>query len=256
MAIIKNVNANAENQLPMYTGYLDETTHIHVIDGNSEMGKGIYHYSTLPGCSALVKKDGTVITDVEGTCGCHCIECEPFCYARNYCKRNHTGVMVPYIDNTLLLRGNRDQFFRELEDFFHYNVVSVFRPHVSGEFLDYDHFKRMCEFAAKHEDVHFYCYTEAEDYLNQAEDEGIVPDNFIVWVSRCETRKPNPRNHRCVYLDNGKNPNPEFKGMFHCPKNSPEGKKTGVTCSMCKTCPFGKAGGKGKEVREIAIWKH
>ena len=42
MAIIKNANANAENGLPMYTGYVDETTHIHIVDGNSEMGKGIY----------------------------------------------------------------------------------------------------------------------------------------------------------------------------------------------------------------------
>ena len=71
MAIIRNLNANADNQLPMYTGQFDEKTHIHIINGNSEMGEGIYHYSTLAGASALVKKDGTVITDIKGTCiGC------------------------------------------------------------------------------------------------------------------------------------------------------------------------------------------
>ena len=257
MAIIKNTNANAENRLPIYTGYIDETTHIHIIDGNSEMGKGIYHYSTLAGNSALIKKDGTVITDIEGTCGHHCENCEDICYAKNYCKRNYRRVVPAYIDNTLLLRGDRNKFFRELEDFFNYNIVGCFRPHVSGEFIDYDHFERMCKFIAQHKETQFYCYTEAEEYVNKAEDKGIIPDNFIVWISCCDKlRESNPRNHRLVYLDNGKNPNPAFKGMFHCPKNTPEGKKSGITCSMCKTCPYGKAGGKGKEIRELAIWMH
>ena len=150
MAIIKNTNANAENQLPMYTGQFDEKTHIHIINGNSEMGEGIYHYSTLAGASALVKKDGTVITDIKGTCGHHCPNCESICYARNYSKRNHRGVMPAYIDNTLLLRNDKDKFFKELEDFFNHNMVGCFRPHVSGEFIDYDHFERMCKFIAKH----------------------------------------------------------------------------------------------------------
>ena len=255
MAIIKN--ANPTNTTPMYTGYLDETTHIHIVDGNSEMGKGIHNYSTLAGSKEFRKKDGTLICDIHGTCGIvHCKNCEHICYAIKYSKINHTTVMPAYIDNTLLLRGNRNLFFRELEDYFHYNIVSCFRPHVSGEFIDYDHFKRMCEFAANHEETQFYCYTEAEEYVDQAEDERIIPDNFIVWISCGEHIKENPRNHRQVYIDNGKNPNLEFKGMFHCPKNNPEGKKTGITCSMCKTCPYGKAGGKGKEIGQIAIWKH
>ena len=232
MAIIKNANANANNQIPMYTGYVDETTHIHIVDGNSEMGKGIYNYSTLAGNSALVKADGTVITDIEGTCGHHCEKCEPICYARKYSKRNHIGVIPAYIDNTLLLRSDKDKFFRELEDFFHYNMVGCFRPHVSGEFIDYDHFKRMCEFIAKHKETQFYCYTEA------------------VWISCCDKlRESNPRNHRLAYMENGKNRNSDFEGLFHCPKINKEGNKTGVTCAMCKVCPKGN-----KKV--VVMYKH
>ena len=250
MAIIKNANANANNQLPMYTGYLDKETRLHIINGNSEMGEGIYHYSTLAGNSALVKKDGTVITDVKGTCGHHCELCEKICYARNYSKRNHRGVIPAYIDNTLLLREDRDRFFKELEDFFNYNMVGCFRPHVSGEFIDYDHFERMCKFIAKHPDTQFYCYTEAEEYLDRAEDEGIVPDNFIVWISCCDKlRESNPRNHRLAYIENGKNPNPNFKDYFHCPKINKQGNKTGVTCAMCKVCPRGNK-------RVVVMYKH
>lgn len=259
MAIIKNVNATPENQLPMYTGYLDEETHIHVIDGNSEMGKGIYHYSTLAGCSIFIKADGTVMTDVHGTCGEFCKHCEKICYARRYTMRNHIGCMPAYIDNTLLLRGDRDKFFRELEDFFYYNVVSVFRAHVSGEFLDYDHLKRFLELAARHPETQFYFYTEAEIFVDKAEDEGLLPlKNVVPWISvpTCEMDRPNPRNHRRAYIDDGKHPDPRLKNVFHCPKNTKDGKKTGKTCSVCKTCPYGRAGGKGKEIMEVALWKH
>ena len=89
-----------------------------------------------------------------------------------------------------------------------------------------------------------------EEYLDRAEDEGIVPDNFIVWISCCDKlRKSNPRNHRLAYIENGKNPNPDFKDYFHCPKINKQGNKTGVTCAMCKVCPKGN-----KEV--VVMYKH
>ena len=72
-------------------------------------------------------------------------------------------------------------------------MVGCFRPHVSGEFIDYDHFERMCKFIAQHKETQFYCYTEAEEYVDKAEDKGIIPDKedkrqgflrFFTYVAR------------------------------------------------------------------------
>lgn len=243
-------NKKAKPNEVMYDAKLDERTHAHFSPGNTELGNGIWNYSTLAGEHPMVLSNDVILTEFLGTCQGCCEHCEPDCYARNYTMRYHNTCIPAYIDNTLLLRHKRDDFFKEMKNLFYYNMVSCFRPHISGEFIDYDHFERIIKFTTTEPDCRFYFYTAKKrfilDYLASGKD---FPKNLIPWASCYKPEEGDEAYPFRCYVDDGKNPDPRLKGFFHCPKNSPDGRKTGVTCSTCKVCPLGK-------VNVVVFWKH
>ena len=169
---------------------------------------------------AKLDENGVVLTEFLSTCQGCCEHCEPDCYARKWCMRHHNTCIPPYIDNTLLLRHKRDDFFKEMKNLFYYNMVSCFRPHVSGEFIDYDHFEHIIKFTTTEPDCRFYFYTAKKqfilDYLASGKD---FPKNLIPWASCYKPEKGDEVYPFRCYVDDGKNPDPRLKGFFHCPKN-------------------------------------
>ena len=60
---------------------MNENVHIHVVDGNRKLGKGIYSINLLAGDKPLTLQDSTQLTNISGTCSGCCSECKENCYA-------------------------------------------------------------------------------------------------------------------------------------------------------------------------------
>ena len=59
MSVYRNKNAKADEV--MYDAKLDERTHAHFRPGNSELGNGIWNYSTLAGEHPMILSNGVVL---------------------------------------------------------------------------------------------------------------------------------------------------------------------------------------------------
>lgn len=231
----------------LYPVFLTDETRLHVQDGNRKLGKGIYTINLLPGSGNLTLKDGTVLTNVTGSCGGCCDACQNDCYAINGAKYHHNSVIPSTADNTLLARFALDSYFQLLEMFIKFNFVACIRMHSSGEFLSYEYFKRFVEFSKKHPDIKFYTYTKRFNYIERyiEIDGGSVEDldgtnNFTLNVSIWHKNYSNPYGLPEFIYDDGTEP--ELKNIPHCPAVDENGNETGITCSACRSCPNAKHG--------------
>ena len=237
----------------VYYLYIDENTHIHVIQGNEKLGKSIWNISLLPGDDPLTLKDGTQLTNIAGTCDGCCEGCKGDCYAINSAKQHHNVVIKAWGENTMLAREDMDIFFAELQVAIDRNEIKVLRVHVGGEFFSLEYMLEMIRFILRNPDVEFYFYTKRYEWLEETEDEfggdleKAIP-NLHPWVSEWHNNYANPRGFAEFHYDDGTDP--ELKKMFHCPAVDKNGHETGVTCSMCKRCRKGKKGDK------IAVYAH
>ena len=195
---------------------LNERTRLHVSNGNSKLGKGIYTINTMPGDAPLTLKNGTVLTNVPGTCGGCCSGCKSACYAINDAKRYHTSVIPALADNTLLARHEPDRFFSEIDRFLRFNVVSVIRLHSAGEFMSYDYFARWIDFAAAHPDVIIYSYTKRFEYVERFLATGAAfPANFVLNMSIWHGNYSNPHGLPEFIYDDGTDAS--LTSVPHCP---------------------------------------
>lgn len=168
----------------LYEINYDPTMKISLIKGNSKLGQGMYTFNTLPGDKPLSTKDKGQLTNVRGTCGGCCEECEKFCYAIRDARRFHNTCIPSIGKNTVIMRNNIDDGFKQLSQEIIAKKVKVLRWHSSGEILSYDYLLKMVELAREFPDVKCYVYTKrfawVEQYLKEY---GMFPDNFICNIS-------------------------------------------------------------------------
>ena len=150
-----------------YNLYLNGTNKIHITGGKVKIGKGIFNISLLPSDAPLTKKDGTILTNISGTCKGCCDGCKNNCYAVKQAVYHHNSVITAWGENTILARENMAEFFRQLDIFFSENIVSVFRWHVGGEFFSKEYMKGVYDFCAKHPETRFYCYTKRFQWVEE-----------------------------------------------------------------------------------------
>lgn len=229
-----------------YEIYFNGENHIHVIDGNKKLGKGVFNISLLPSDKPLKLKSGVQLTNLKGTCGGCCESCKNNCYAVNSCVCHHNSVIPAWGENTLLARENMEEFFRQLEIYFNDNIISVFRWHVGGEFFSKEYMKAVYEFCAKHSETRFYAYTKRFDWLEELNE--FKPSNLIINVSIWHKNYSNPLNYPEFIYDDGTEK--ELENVPHCPAVDKSGHETGVTCSKCRRCFKAKNGDK------IAVYAH
>lgn len=224
-------------------------THIHVSEGNDKLGDGIYNISLLPGSKPLTLKNGTVLTNICGTCNGCCDECGngKGCYAEDFIKFHHNACVIPYAENTVLAREDIDLFFKEIENYLRKSWIGCWRWHVSGEIPSYEYLVKMNELAKKFPYIQFYFYTKRYEWLEKIDAEIGLVKNLVPTVSKgwAENDYANPNNYHEFILDKDGN----AKG-FHCPATDKDGHETGVTCSTCRRCPLAKKGMK------TYIYKH
>ena len=204
----------AQNNQPKY--HVDQAkAHLHLSRGNSKIGKGIWSFSTLPGNAEhmLYLKDGTLLTDVPGTCSKYCDGCakDGACYAWRDAKLHHNATIPAWAENTILLRSGR--LWDELETFLTLKngragkilreahesgadpeaalaaargvaTIQTFRIHVSGELEDASQLRRWNLLALAHPEIRFGIYTKNYDALAEFLDAGSdFADNLTVNVS-------------------------------------------------------------------------
>lgn len=229
-----------------YEAYLTGNTHIHVSTGNKKIGNGIYNISLLPGNKPLRKKDGTLLSNIPGTCGGCCKNCENACYARNYVSRYHNTCVPTYQDNTLLAIHDPARYWNEIQAYINNGIVSVFRFHVAGEIPNEDYLIRLIDLAYVNADVKFCIYTKRFAWIEKYQND--IPENLHVLVSIWHKNYSNPYHFAEFIYDDGTEP--KLAEIPHCPAVDKNGFETGITCAKCKRCINAKRGDR------IAVYAH
>lgn len=166
----------------------DESAKLHISTGNSKIGKGVYNFSTLPGNAEnlLTLKDGTVLTNVPGTCSKHCDGCfNGGCYAAKSAKLHNNCVIKAWADNTLLLR--QGTIWGQLDDFISSKKekIQLFRINVSGEAESVKDFEEWNKIALRYPSISFGMYTKNfEDLDKFMQKHGDTAPNFCINVSQ------------------------------------------------------------------------
>ena len=232
---------------------------IHISNGNHKLGRGLYNINLLPGDGPLYKKDGTLLTNVHGTCGGVCDGCKQYCYAMRDTTRYHNTCIPAQGENKLLAVNNIKKYFGQLVEFLTQNQkkVKVFRFHSSGEIPSFQYFLEMNKLAAKFPKVHFYCYTKRFNILeNYTAIYGNVSKNLVVNCSEWNgnTKQYNLKGYNFFVWDDGTDP--EIAKLPHCRAVSapthPGGKghSTGVKCINCGLC------WRKNDGHRIAVYNH
>ena len=223
-----------------YESFLTAETHLHIQNGNRKLGQGIYTVNLLSGDKPLTLKDGTILTNVSGTCDGCCDGCKKDCYAIKTQLRYNNDVPT-WADNTLLAKYDVVTFFGELQSFINKNVVAVIRYHALGEIPSFNYLFKAVELANNNPNIRFYLYTKRfqwiEQYINTF---GDFPKNFVVNVSIWHNNYKNLLSLPEFIYDDGTQS--ELESVVHCPAVDKSGNNTGVTCAMCKRCINAKQG--------------
>lgn len=149
---------------------------------NSKVGSNVMTINFLPGGNPLIKKDGTVLTDIPGTCDGVCDSCENNgCYAVRDAKFHHNSVLPAVIENTLLLRNNivelSNQIITALKND---QSIKMIRWHASGEIDSLAHWQMILGIAHIFPDRLFYIYTKRFEIVCPWLDNNNLPKNLIL----------------------------------------------------------------------------
>lgn len=223
---------------------------LHIIQGNSKLGKNVYTINLLSGEDKLIKKDGTVLTTETGTCSGVCSRCKGNCYAiKQQIFRSTKANIRTWEENTILAKKFPEEMFKQLQEFINSKKnVSTIRFHSFGEIPSYKYLLYIIDISEKNPNITFYLYTKRFEWVEKAVKEKGIPDNFIINVSIWHKNYDNKYGLQEFIYDDGTEK--ELEQIVHCPAVNKQGKSTGVTCSQCKRC-FTKQNGK-----KTAVYAH
>ena len=231
-----------------YSTYLDENCHVHIQNGNTKLGKGIYTINLLAGDDPLTLKDGTQLTNIAGTCQGCCRDCKNNCYAIRAQVFRHNN-MKTWAENTVLATQEPDTFFKEIQQFIDRSMIAAVRFHSMGEIPTYEYLIKMTELAKNNPTISFYTYTKRFSWIEQyLKEHGDLPSNLVVNMSIWHKNYNNPYNLPEFIYDDGTEE--DVVKLPHCPAVDKNGRETGITCSKCKRCLRAKKGDK------MAVYAH
>lgn len=201
--------------MSLYDSYMEELENNEYVkmsfsNGNDKIGHTL-NVSTMPGFTCRNFK-----------------ECINTCYAERCASYHGKSVIDAWIRNTVILKVDRDRYFREIDEkMTRRRTNKFFRWHVSGDIPDYDYFVRMVEIAKKHPDFKIWTYTKNYWFVNKYCDtygRDAIPENFSFMFSAwpgCKMK--NPYNFPIFnFVPKGSD---VFPDLPFCPGN----------CDVCKT---------------------
>lgn len=172
----------------------------------------------------------------------NCKECMFLCYDIKACLQYPDTVIDARMRNTVLLRRDRKEFFKRIEDKISRRKKNkFFRWHVSGDIIDIDYFSEMVAIASRHPDFKFWTYTKNYKVVNEYvrthgnNIKAAIPENFSIMFSEWDGMPlDNPFNFAifsCKLKEGNKNRSAEsFNTMYRCPGNCDICKKSGRGC--------------------------
>ena len=150
--------------------------------GGKELGMMAIGYH--PGKGILKFKNGQIVSDCSGSCGCvNCEECMNDCYAVSGslrfldCRKNR-------IENTMQLRSDINKHFDDIYHAILSNNIKIVRYTDSGEIESYLQFVKVVNLALSLPSVRFYLYTKNYAVLREFfKEEKELPGNMVVLIS-------------------------------------------------------------------------
>lgn len=143
-----------------------------LINGNEKIGKGVWHFSTLPTANYFtVIINGQEMT-IKGTCPCTCRGC--YATKGNY---QYDSVVTSLAIKTLLVREHLDFVKRAILAQIQADKIQFLRIHASGDFDSLEYIQMWIEIVAACQDVHFWTYTKspaAENIFDNFDNANIV----------------------------------------------------------------------------------
>lgn len=182
-----------DNKKILYPVYDYGELNVTISKQNKKLGN-IPAFNTLAGNRLLTLSNGTILTNIVGTCGKHCKECFHDCYAVRYIKCHHNSTVRPYAANTIVMRHDPDKLRKAIKEYCDKNIVKYFRFHTSGELESLQQFFSYCKICLENPDVIFYIYTKAFDILEKYLDLGEEFPNTL--SSTCPNGTETPKDYR------------------------------------------------------------
>jgi len=150
-----------------------------LVNGNEKIGKGCYHFSTLPtNRTYIIEIDGTTY-DVQGTCPCTCINektGKTACYATkgNY---NFKSVLRSLAKKTMLCYNDLSFVERAIMAQIKADEIKLCRIHAAGDFFSVKYAEMWAKIASENPNVTFWTYTKnkkAEHVFDELKNANIV----------------------------------------------------------------------------------
>lgn len=172
------------------------------------------------------------------TCA-NCKECKFLCYDIKACAQYPDTVINARMRNTIILKRDRELYFRRIEDACRRRRKNkFFRWHVAGDIIDIDYFAHMVDIARKFPEFCFWTYTKNYSVVNAyVENNGgsitaAIPENLHVMFSEWRgVDMINPYGF------------PEFRVVFKDDAVKPAGHYCPGNCDICKVAGRGCVAG-------------
>lgn len=202
-----------------------------LVDGNKKIGKGCYHFSTLPTTGEFTFAVHEVEYTERGTCACTCKNAagEVTCYATKD-KYNTPGVIASLGIKTRLARRHLDFLRRAILAQIEADGVRVLRVHVAGDFFSPEYVDMWRAIARECPGVVMWTYTKVAAAENAFDD---VPNFNVV-----KSFVPGHGNNygECGYiLALYEALQTAGKSVYIC-KCGMQGERHCIECGACRTC--------------------
>lgn len=136
-----------------------------LVNGNSKIGKGIYHFSTLPTNQIFHVVINNKSYDIKGTCPCHCDGC--YATKGNY---NYTSVKNSLAIKTWLIRNDLEFVKNAIIAQIKADKIEFIRLHASGDFDSDSYINTVHEIVKECKETTFWTYTKNSKAENAFDD--------------------------------------------------------------------------------------
>lgn len=126
-----------------------------LIDGNGKIGKGVWHFSTLPGLEDYFSEKWDLA--VKGTCPCNCEKC--YGMRGNYCFKSTKDALAI---RTFIAREDLEFLKAEIIREIRKHKIKAVRVHATGDFFSKEYVQMWIDIAIECSETVFWTYTKAE----------------------------------------------------------------------------------------------
>lgn len=130
-----------------------------LVNGNKKIGKGAWHFSTLPGTAIYTVIINGASYDIKGTCPCDCIGC--YAKSGNYryqSVKNALGI------RTWLARNDIEFLENAINAQIEADKIQLIRIHAAGDFASVEYLIMWTRIVRNHPAVTFWTYSKVESF--------------------------------------------------------------------------------------------